>query len=273
MKWLAAAALALVVGACAGNVPAPRNPTRAEESVGVARPTARNLGGTAPPGSLDPRPGRPELVSGEAAACVPGCGVGRVAGGRLPEGRYQTRWFFGGFMTVETDGTWSLTEDSNAELSLPIRDDYRVAFALDPVLVLHGDTQPHVRLDAAAYAAWLARHEDLDVAGPRDDRLGSVQAISVDVRLAPGAGQDEAGCGSEPCITFIMNPAIPAGYRHVDGILGDDVYRFIFADISYAGTDHLLVVKIEGRDATDLRASVARVEDLLANVRIPASPR
>ena len=71
------------------------------------------------PGGLEPRSGRPALVNGEAAACIPLCGQGRVAGGRLPAGRYQTEWFFGGYMTLETDGTWKRGEDSNGELGLP----------------------------------------------------------------------------------------------------------------------------------------------------------
>jgi hypothetical protein len=48
------------------------------------------------PEGLEPRPALPPLVDAEAAACDPDCGVGRFAGGAMPNGRYQTRWFFGG---------------------------------------------------------------------------------------------------------------------------------------------------------------------------------
>jgi hypothetical protein len=223
------------------------------------------------PGDLKPRQGVPALVDGEAAECVPRCGVGHIAGGALPNGRYQTRWFFGGYMTVTTDGTWNLGEDSNAELSLPIAEGYQIAFSLDPQLVLHGSVADDVALEADSYIEWLSGHPDLTVSEPVATAIGSVPATAVDISLAPGAGQDEADCGTDPCITFIKNPAIPAQFAHVDGILGDDVYRFYFADVAYSGSDHLLVVKVEGDDQAQLEAP--RIHELLQSVSVPARPR
>ena len=267
MKPLAAAVMLAMLAACGQAAPAGSASTVAT-STPIATPTAPPL-----PGSLELRPGRPDLVDGEAAACIPECGVGRVAGGSLAAGRYQTEWFFGGYMTIETDGTWTLGEDSNAELSLPTRDNYQIAFLLDPQLVLHGATAPDVPLEASAYVDRLATHPDLVVSEPQTTRIGSTPAVAVDIHLAATAGQDESDCGSDPCITFIRNPAIPAEFQHVDGILGDDIYRFYFADIAYAGTDHLLVLKVEGKGRAHLTSIVSRIEDLLASVTIPAHAR
>ena len=267
MKPLVATVMFAVLTACGQSTPTGSAST-APTATPVPTPTATPL-----PGGLELRPGNPELVDGEAAACIPGCGVGRVAGGSLAAGRYQTEWFFGGYMTIETDGTWTLGEDSNAELSLPTGDNYQVAFLLDPQLVLHGAVAPDVPLEAAAYVDWLTAHPDLVVSEPQATRIGSVPAVAVDIHLAATAGQDESDCGSDPCITFIRNPAIPAEFQHVDGILGNDVYRFYFADIAYAGTDHMLVLKVEGKDRSHLSSIVSRIEGLLASVTIPAHAR
>ena len=268
------AVAAILLTGCAGTGSSPSaslntaqpGPTASPAATRSAAPSATVL-----PGGLALRPGLPPLVDGEAAACVPGCGLGREAGGALPAGRYQTRWFFGGYMTIETDGTWSLGEDSNAELSLPTADNYQIAFALDPQLVLHGAVAEDVPLQASAYTDWLSMHPDLVVSDPEETLIGSVPATAVDISLAPDAGQDEADCGTDSCITFISNPAIPSEFQHVDGILGDDVYRFYFADVSYSGTDHLFVVKVEGRDEADVTSP--RVEQVLHTVVIPARQR
>jgi hypothetical protein len=63
-----------------------------------------------------------------------------------------------------------------------------------------------------------------------------------------------------------------AAFDHSDGILGDDEYRFYFADITYSGTNHMLAVKVEGRNPADLDAALAKVEPILATVAIPAKP-
>lgn len=236
-------------------------------SVSAATATAA----AALPGGLLPRPGLPPLVDGEAAACIPGCGIGRVANVDLPAGRYQTAWFFGGFMTLEIDGsTWSIREDSNGELAifLPGDTEYAVAFWIDPVPYLHGQPASGVGHDAGAFIDRLATHPDLVVSTSEPTSIGEVPARAVDIWLAATAGQDEADCGVDPCISFIKNPA----FDHVGGILGDDVYRFYFADVAYSGTDHLLVVMVEGRDRSHLDSITPTIEQLLRTVTIPARP-
>ena len=219
---------------------------------------------------LEVRHGRPPLVNGEAAACIPLCGRGRLALGSLPAGRYQTEWFFGGYMTIETDGTWQRSEDSDGELSIPVSgsgdDVYRLAFFLDPVLVVDDHPQ-QVERSAAAYVRWLSGRPQLIVSKPIAAAIDDVPATAIDIRLAPSAPHQYADCPAA-CVTFLQ----VAAFDHSDGILGDDVYRFMFADVSYSGSDHLLVVKIEGRDADDLDAVVARVEPLLDTVVVPAKP-
>lgn len=224
------------------------------------------------PGGLEPRAGRPPLVDGQVAACIPLCGEGRTEGGMLPAGRYQTEWFFGGYMTLETDGTWPRGEDSNGELGIRLATpegiaQYQMAFFLDPALV-RDDVDQEVARNATAYVEWLGEHEHLIVSDPILTAIGSVPALAVDIRLAPGAPSQYDDCPPDPCVTFIK----VAAFDHSDGVLGDDEYRFYFADITYSGTDHMLAVKVEGRDPADLDAVLAKVEPILATVVIPARP-
>ncbi len=55
-------------------------------------------------------------------------------------------------------------------------------------------------------------------------------------------------------------------------MLGDDVYRMYFADVTYSGSDHLLFVKVEGRDEADLQSVLVRTDPIMATVTIPAHP-
>ena len=264
-----------LVAAC--STPSPSSPsadalaTSGRTSTTSAPPSLQPTAAPTLPDRLEPRPGRPDLVAGEAAPCVPICGQGRVAGGTLPAGRYQTAWFFGGYMTLESDGTWERTEDSNGELSLPVSgsgdDTYRVAFFLDPVLVVDDVVQTDVASWAAEYVAWLSGRPDLHVSAPTQAAIGAVPAVAVDIRLAADAPKQYPDC-PDRCVTFMKVPA----FDHSDGILGDDVYRLFFADVRYGGTSHLLVVKVEGRDAKNLVAILPKVETLLATVVIPARP-
>ena len=272
--------LAILAGGCseAAFLPSPRvdgtvtatlpaTPDAATPPPSPPAPRATRVNG------LAPRPGRPPLLGGEAAACIPLCGVGRVEGGSLPIGRYQTEWFFGGYMTIEMDGTWKRGEDSNGELGLPIAAAdgaavYQLAFFLDPALVVDDVIQASIPRRAEAYIEWLAAHPNLVVSDPIDTMIGLIPAVAVDIRLAPGAPSQYDECPPDPCVTFLK----VAAFDHSDGLFGDDEYRFYFADVTYSGTEHMLVVKVEGRDAADLDAVLPSIERLLATVTIPARP-
>jgi hypothetical protein len=266
----------LLVAACT-SAPPSAAPTDASKGPGAAPTTeaAEPTGTPLPtlPGGLELRIARPPLVDGEAAACIPGCGVGRAEGGMLPAGRYQTEWFFGGYMTVETDGTWKRGEDSNGELGLPIAAPegsavYQLAFFLDPALVVQDVIQDEVPRQAAAYVEWLGTQPDLIVSEAIETRIGTVPAVAVDIRLGPNAPSQYEDCRPDPCVTFLKIEA----FDHSDGVLGDDEYRFYFADITYSGTEHMLAVKVEGRDPEDLDAALPKVKALLETVVLPAKP-
>jgi hypothetical protein len=45
-----------------------------------------------------------------------------------------------------------------------------------------------------------------------------------------------------------------------------------FAHVAYSGTDHLLVVMVEGRDRSHLDSITPTIDELLRTVTIPAGP-
>jgi hypothetical protein len=216
---------------------------------------------------LKPRASLPPLVEGEADACLPLCAAGLVRPGPIPAGKYQTLWFFGGYMTVELDGSWTGIEDSTGEFKLAPSEDteYGFSFALDLYPVSDGERVEDVPLTAQGLEDWLRQNPDLIVADAEGGDVGGIPTSVLDIRLSDEATAEHADCPA-PCVDFLGFEQ----WDHANGILGDDVYRFYLADLQYSGSDHVLVVTIEGRDQEDLDAFGSIVEPLLPTVTVPA---
>ena len=209
----------------------------------------------------------PALVDGELHACLPLCRSGYANDIPLPEGRYQTENFAGGYLTADFDPGWTVREDSSGEFSVARTDDteYGIGIALDTYEVSDLKRVDLVPNTGAATIAWLRQNPDLVVSDAHEATIGSLPATWVDVRLAEGAPMEDPGCGA-PCVNFIGFDQ----WTDVDGIRGDDVYRFYWSDITYGGTPHKLSVKIEGDDADQLAALAAAFEPVLESITIPA---
>ena len=141
-------------------------------------------------------------------------------GGYLPVGHYQTKWFFGGYMTLESDDTWPIAEDSTAELSLFVRDGGAdelttlTGLWLDPQLFLHGVRDTEVEMTAEAYTAWLQTHPDLIVSSPVPATIGSMPALYVDVKLGPTTVQDGGAAAAGPSVHLVHQQSEdPEGLR------------------------------------------------------------
>ena len=254
--------VALALAGCSSSPPATDGaPTSAPSATSIA---------TLLPGGLVPRPGLPPLENGEAAGCLPQCEGGRLTRpGALPIGEpYQTVWFFGGYMTLTFDTAWIGIEDSTGELKVaPAPDpEYGVGIALDLYPVDRGIRVPDVPNTGEAMLEWLRSNPRLVVSEPSNVAIGSLPATSVDIRLAPDATTDSPDCPAT-CVDFL-------GYHewnHANGILGDDVYGFIVADVEYGGADHVLSLTIEGRDAAHLGTMLRLLEPILPTITVPAS--
>jgi hypothetical protein len=120
-------------------------------------------------------------------------------------------------------------------------------------------------LTAQGLEDWLRQNPYLIVADAERGDVGGIPASVLDIRLSDGAPVEFADC-PEPCVGFLRFEQ----WDHANGILGNDVYRFYLADVQYSGSDHVLVVNIEGRDQEHLDAFGSIVEPLLATVTVPA---
>ncbi len=220
-----------------------------------------------PPTALEDRPHLPELVDGEAAACLPLCVSGLTQPGVLPAGTYQTVWFFGGYMTIELDGSWTGIEDSNGEFKIAPTEDteYGVSFTLDLYPVSDGTRVDGVPLTADGLERWLRGNPNLVVSSATHGDIGGLPATVIDVSLSASAPREHADCPG-PCVDFIGFEQ----WDHANGILGNDVYRFYLADVRYSGSEHVFIVNIEGRDEDHLNSFASLIEDRLATVDVPA---
>jgi hypothetical protein len=225
------------------------------------------------PEGLADRPLLPALIDGEADSCLPLCATGILEPNRVLQAgsRYQTLWFFGGYMTLTPPTPTTLLEDSTGGLEIGISDDpeYHTGFALDPYPVKDGERVAGIANTVVGFIAWLRGNENYEVSSDIDARIGGLPATAVDIRLSPTAPEQYDDCGA-PCVDLM-------GFEQwfgVDGVLGDDVYRMYFADVEYNGTKHLFVVEVESRDRPHLESLLPAVEGLLASVTLPAhAPR
>lgn len=223
---------------------------------------------TALPNGLANRPLLPALVGGEVNSCLPLCASGLAQAGPFEDGvPYQTKWFFGGYMTITPGRQWSGGEDSTGELSMmPPGDDYGVHFALDLYPVTDQVRVTTVPSTADGLVGWLRGHDDYDISDEIPATIGSLPATAIDVWNAPGAPSQYPDCVGEPCSDMFSFEQ----YHDNGGILGDDIDRIYFADVEYGGTRHVLTALVEGRDRAHLDSLIPAVEELLATVTVPA---
>jgi hypothetical protein len=261
--WVCAVTLAVTGCGGGSNDDSPSPPAPASAASTVA--------GAASGSGLTPRPDLPALVKGELAACLPLCATGRDVPGELPLGTYQTRWFFGGYMTLGFERAWTGLEDSTGELKIaPATDsEYGVGFALDLYPVRSGKRVNGVPMTAAGLLEWLGGNPNLEVSKSTATSIGKLPAMAVDIGLSKAAVNDDPGCPARACVNFLGFPQ----WDHANGIAGDDVYRLYLADVRYSGTDHVFSVTVEGRDRTHLGGIVPAVEQVLGTVEVPARPR
>jgi len=239
---------------------------------GAATPTAPLTGTPAPslPAGLLDRPALPALIEGEADPCLPLCARGHAEAGPFEVGvRYQTKWFFGGYMTITPARALAGGEDSTGELGVYLPDDleYGLKFHLDLYPVVAERRVDGVGPTAVALVDWLRSHDDLVVSASQPAFIGALPAVTVDVRLARGAPEQFPDCGA-PCVDFL-------GFEQFDhaaiGIRGSDIYRLYLADVQYGGSRHVLIAHIESRSRAALDLARAAFEEILGSVTVPAS--
>jgi hypothetical protein len=226
------------------------------------------------PGGLMDRPRLPDLVDGEADPCLPLCATGLTRPNRVlnPGSRYQTTWFFGGYMTVTPTIGITILEDSTGSLAIELpgqEADYHAGFALDVYPVKDGVRVPGIPQTADGLIGWLRDHEHYEISDEMPATIGSIPATAIDVWLAPGAPEQYADCGA-PCVDMFSFEQ----WSDNGGIRGTDRYRLYLADVVYGGTAHVLTFEVQAVSTDHLSSMQPAIEGLLAGVTVPArTPR
>ena len=230
------------------------------ELVVVAAAVPLALAAAASAGDAKPIPG-----------CAPQCLVrhGTVPGS-LPNGTYQTKFFFAGQMKLSFARGWFSAEDSTGEFAANSRKnpDSRIVFWEDVYTTKPGSLQRvgPPRRTAASLLAWLQANPNLTVSKPTSGRIGAVRARVVDVGVADDAVNDDPGCPAKPCANFLGY----SGWDEPYGIAGKSISRFYLADVRYGGKQHPFVAVIEVAGTAQLRAFLPDAKKVIASVRVPA---
>ena len=214
---------------------------------------------------------RTTKIPGCAPQCLP---PHLIEPGKLPAGKYQTRYFFAGEMTLSFAKGWFSGEDSTGEFWASPKNNQkaRMVFWEDVYAVRSSiPGYPHrvgpPRPTSASLLALLQKNPNLTVSKPRSGKIGTIPARVVDIGVSEGAVNDDPGCPAKPCANFLLFPQWGEAY----GIAGKWISRFYFSDVRYGGQRHLFVAVIEVPGRTELDAFLPTARKLIATVRVPAS--
>jgi hypothetical protein len=214
--------------------------------------------------------------TGELDGCMPGCSHPEITEpGDLPEGVYQTVWFFGGEMKLTFAGAgWTSREDSTSEfvaspLSAPDENDVFFWEDIYPVEPANGSTWNFatasglvkmkrirgVPRTASGLLDWMTASSQLEVSAPTSGMIGDLPATVVDVRVADDAVNDDPNCPVRACFNFL-------GFPQWDGPWGLAApARFYLSDVTYGGRKHLFVAAIYPGDPADMKTLGRRGSD------------
>jgi len=203
--------------------------------------------------------------------CVPACHIGITTPGVLPEGDYQTQWFFGGTLAITLPDAWTSREDSSGEFALsPVaQENDLLLFWLDVYPIAGEEPVPGVPNTAAGLLDWLQHQTRVSTSHVTTGAIGPFPATVVDVRVNSQTENEEPGqCPSSPCVLFLDFPQWGGDW----GIANGQVQRFRLADVTYDGTQHLFVAVTYPDRGEDLDAFAPLADEVLTSVQVPVEP-
>ena len=229
--------------------------------------------------SSDKEASKSDEAQTEATATIKGCAPQCLPPnfsepGKVPQGPYNTEYFFAGQMEVTFEKGWAVGEDSTGEFASADNKspDLRVIFWEDIYPTKHGQGLQRVKGvpgTADGVVGWLRANPNLSVTPPDEGTIGSdLPATVVDVSVSAKADNDDPGCPAKPCANFLGFPQWGETY----GIAGGGVTRFYFSDVKYGGKTHLFVAAVEGIDKAQLDAGLPAAEQVIESTKVPADP-
>src|SRR5690349_10771768 len=242
----------LLVGACTGSVGAS---APAAPSVAPSASTAA-VGSTAPSASsayVKPSIAAPDPTP--IPGCLPGCVTPDLTRpGDLDAGDYTTQNWFGHQFTINVPAGWTSFEDSTGEFGLqPVGnpDIQKLVFWLD-IYPIHDDGKatPVEGFDGTAKSlvAWTEANPNVKVIKKSTDKIGAVDATTLELVRSPKARNVDPGCPPEiqPCVGLY---GFPQWGEDFYGVAGPFHVRLYAADAIWGGAKHAIYAVVDA--ATD----------------------
>lgn len=172
--------------------------------------------------------------------CLPKCWFGQLTRPGPLSGEYETKYFFGGQMTVTVPDGWFGYEDSTGELSIGPAgsEDARVEFWIDVYAVKDGNGTPDdsVARTADAIIPWFLDKPIIEVVKREPTTFGGLPAEAIEYRRNDKAKNEVPDCPAEiqPC-------SAEFGYPEWDGSFGEGSpfhSRLVYANAMWGGERH-----------------------------------
>jgi hypothetical protein len=238
-------------------------------------------------GSSTPTPGAVATVPATAApttaavltnppptqipGCLPKCWFGKLTRPGALSGDYQTRYFFGGLMTVTVPDGWWGYEDSTSELSIgPAGSEVdRLEIWIDVYSVADakGTQDESFERSAEGVTAFVAAEQGIEILDRGPATLGGLPAEAFVYRRAADAINQDPDCPKElqPCI-------VEFGYPEWDGVFaegGPFHSRLVIAKATWGGEIHAVYAMFWADDSS-YDADGAKAQAIVEGARLPA---
>jgi hypothetical protein len=261
-RFLAAAAVAMVLTACAGETATPGASADPQPSVGaIASATASLAGESAQPVSGAPtRPQRWEVWGGS-------CEENRVCLGPLEAGTHQVDYFMPAFSFEVADDGWV---NQRASGGLVYIDDMTALgdgiglFQRAAPRTFDGKLVPGMGSAADAFVSWLTQRTDLDVGQPRETEQGGLSGWVADLVVRDDAPSGVGDCPADPCVAIAsgIDPAeLPSWEWELD-LWAGATFRIYVLDAGDQ-TDLILMVAWDG---TQPDPSMGRLQPVVDSI-------
>ena len=194
----------------------------------------------------------------------------------LPAGAYTSVGFIPQLTITLPDDGWQSGEDSSAEFKLNLADDpgLELKFLPQPIPVTNVDQEVVEGIEPTpnGLVAWLQSNPDLVVGEPTPRTIaGDIEAIAVDVSVAPTAENGDPGCppGLEPCVNFFA--FVGPDYDFGLAIASQQTVRLLFAPVMVDGSPTTMLIVLDPGTPDRLEDLVAVTDPMLDDLAVAES--
>jgi hypothetical protein len=194
------------------------------------------------------------------------CESGHVCLGVLESGKsYATVDFEAPLTLTMPVGGWENLVDAGGIFQLlPIESPGdAIAFLLEPAAVGAGAATAGTSVDQLA--AWLTANPLLDVTPAAPVTVGGLDGVRMDVRIAPGAQNQDPGCPVQVCVPFVRgsDPTPPIEWSWDWGSAGLETQRLYLV----TSNEGVVAIFVDSFDGTSFDALTTAADQILATVK------